>query len=249
MGLFLIIIAVVVFIIIIIANSQQNSKKPQKIDYYTAAQYSIGRENKSQNNDDLYESIKQQHKNKTLSQIKRYIDFRREQDDGYWEYHRMEYKILMEYQREKQNADDNAYIRKVAAFTDKTPYTDLLDAYHRIRYNREIYPEVNFTILEARLATQSDIYFKEQIKTCKNTGLEIWLTARKKEGHYITKEMVEYAREIENSEPPLDRLKRQRKNYQTAIAKAKKENNTYLLLKYEELLAKNTELLTIERNR
>ena len=59
-----------------------------------------------------------------------------------------------------------------------------------------------------------------------------WLSARENEGEYIADKLKEIAREIQQKESPEDTYKRERKNIQSNISKAKKAGNW---IKIEEL--------------
>ncbi|MEI7844714.1 MAG: hypothetical protein WCK35_02820 [Chloroflexota bacterium] len=49
--------------------------------------------------DEMYAAVTKQHSDKSLEQITEYIKSHQKNNDPYWEYNRMEYKILMERQR------------------------------------------------------------------------------------------------------------------------------------------------------
>lgn len=235
-GLILIVGTIILIAIIASYNSKQKIK--QKTDYYSAAKLSLEREEfKRTRNNDLYESLQQQHKHKSREEISQYIELKRSEDDNYWEYHRMEYKILMDRGRVVFENDRRAFIKKLNSveITDMA-YDELNNHYWLVKNNPHIYDEVDLVKLENVLSEKAYNKFLPMLKTQVPTSAKRWLTARKNNGEYIPNSLYEYAIKMEMDESPEVRYKRKRKNIQTAISKAKKNGDKYEIEKLQSIL-------------
>lgn len=82
-----IMIAVIFIIIIIFLADYKKTILPDK-------NLILGEDKEKNKPDKLYQSIKQKHQNKTLSEIIDYIEQRQKEDKDYWEKHRREYIFL-----------------------------------------------------------------------------------------------------------------------------------------------------------
>jgi hypothetical protein len=253
----MIVIAIIaaIVIIVIVAYLNNNKTLPDKTDYYSHAQHQYQRSNKipgytpetetekKQRLDNLFEDYRKIHSHKTLAQIDDYIESKRTGNDDYWHSYRMEYKVLMDYRRKLQAADDDLFTKKVNDYNETTQYETLLEAWHKVRFSQHFYPEIDFEKLVEKLEVKSADKFLPLIVKCHNRQYQKWINGRKREGHYIPQAIYKFAADAEKNESELEKLKRERKNYQTALSKAKKTGDEKLIRKYEKLLSDNTTLL------
>jgi len=236
-------------IVLIIALSSKSTKKPpEKYIQYPDSIVKSDNEKKERitrgEHDEMYLAYKNHHQGKSLQQIEKYIKDKREESWYYWENSRLEYKVLMDLSRELEsirNAELKELIESDQIF--QYSYAKLLEYYRMIIYNPHIYQEFKTNLLIEALEKSSFQKFNSELITKTPSTAVKWLNARENEGEYIADKLKDIAREIQQQESPDEAYKRQRKNIQSNISKAKKEGDW---LKTEELEQK---LIKLEQSK
>jgi len=242
-------IVVIIIIVVFVAVKSKPTKKPLE-KYISYPENIVKSDNERREriargeHDDMYLAYKDHHRGKSLAQIEQYIKAKREEGGDYWSNSRLEYKVLMDLARPLE-ISRNAEIKQLVESEQiyQYSYTKLLEYYRIITYNPQIYAGFNLNLLNDALEKASFQKFNpELIKKPPSTAVR-WLIAREKEGEYIASELNDIAGKMEKQELPEEAYKRQRKNIQSNISKAKKEGNW---LKTEELEQK---LITLKNQK
>ena len=220
------IVAIIILIVIVVTNTSFTNitykSKNERIleDLNKYKQSRIYRPS-----DELYASVTKQHSDKSLNQIKEYIESQRKNNDSYWESHRMEYKILMERQSLlfKEEIEVIGNLLSSESISTMT-YEELLDYYKKVRYNTHIYRNVSLSKICDTLENLSYQKFLPVLKEKTSSTAVKWLVARQNEGEYISNSLKIMAKEMEAQESEDIIYKRKLKNLQNRLSKAKKDS-------------------------
>jgi len=231
------IIIFIVVVVIVVANVKSDKKPPDKYIRYPDSIIKSDNERKVRiangEHDDMYLAYKDHHKWKSLEKIEQYIKEKREESWHYWQDNRLEYKVLMELSREIETHRAEELQKTITSDqVYQLSYTELLEYFRMITYNPHIYKGFNTKQLTQALEQASfEKFHPELITKTPSTALK-WINARENAGEYIGNKLKDIAEEMQQKELPDEAYKRQRKNIQSNISKAKKEGDW---LKTEEL--------------
>lgn len=238
------VVVIIIIVVFVAAISKPTKKPPEK---YIRHPDSITKSDNDKKvriangeHDEMYYAWKDHHKWKSLEQIEQYIKEKREESWRYWEYNRLEYKVLMELYRELE-AIKNLEIKNLIESEQvyQLDYSKLLEYFRIITYNPHIYKGFKINMLTEALDKASyNRFYSELIQKAPSAALR-WINARENEGEYIADKLKYIAEEIQKKESPEESYKRQRKNIQSNISKAKKDEDW---LKIEELKQKLSNL-------
>lgn len=235
------IIATLLLIAVAIAATRNNSKSREPTKKFT---HSLNEEIQQPGNNS-YSSLQRQHQHKTIAEIDSYIKRKREEDDDYWGYSGLEYKVLMDRYRELSKKEE-AFIRAKLSTVD----IETLTANQCIKLSTIIKSKHVFGVFDKELELIDkrlhEVVTKQHIDIISglnyNQVKAYWKIIKNNHG-FIPERIIEEGNKRLANEPPEIRLKRERKNIQTNLSKARKKQATHLIIEYEELLNENTQQL------
>ena len=235
-------IVVIIIIVVFVAIKSKPTKKPP-VKYISYPENIVESDNERREriargeHDEMYLAYQDHHQGKSLAQIEQYIKAKREEGGDYWSNSRLEYKVLMDLARPleiSRNAEIKQLIESDQIY--QYSYSKLLEYYRMITYNPHIYAGFNLNLLNDALEKASFQKFHPELITKTPSTVLIWLNTRKKKGEYIASKLNDIATEMAEQESPEEAYKRQRKNIQSNISKAKKENNWLKTEEFEQKL-------------
>jgi len=235
------IVVIIIIVVLVAIKSKPTKKPPAKYISYPENIVISNNERRERiargEHDEMYLAYQDHHRGKSLAQIEQYIKEKREEGGDYWNNSRLEYKVLMDLSRPLE-ISRNAEIKQLVESDQiyQYSYSKLLEYYRMITYNPHIYAGFNLNLLSDALEKASFQKFHPELITKTPSTALIWLNSRKKKGEYIASKLNDIADEMAEHESPEEAYKRQRKNIQSNISKAKKEGNWLKTEEFEQKL-------------
>jgi len=224
MVIFIIITIIILFVIVVVNSSSANTTYKSKNERILEDLNNYKKSRNYRPSDELYASVTKQHSDKSLSQIREYLESHRKDNDPYWEHHKMEYKILVERQSLLFSEEIKNVSNLLSDDISTMTYVELLDYYNKIRYNTHIYRNVNLSRICDTLEELSYQKYSPVLKEKTPSTVVRWLEARQNEGEYISKRLKIMAKEMEAQESEDVVYKRKLKNLQNRLSKANKDS-------------------------